>query len=117
MSQDQTCCIENASIKQIRLEDHKYGHYQYYEVFRTYYKERNLPENQCDEGKDGTITVRECIERFVDSDLGCHIKWHRNKPRQGEEDCSTEDQGWGFLNILCFFHNTFQPNKGATSDK
>ena len=72
------------------MEDHKYGHYQYYEVFRTFYKERNLPENRCHEGKDG-ITVRECIETFVDSKLGCHIPWHRNEQKQGEE-CSTEDQ-------------------------
>ena len=81
------------------MEDHQYGHYQYYEVFRTFYKERNLPENRCDEGKDGSVTVRECIERFVDSDLGCHIRWHRNKPGQGEEECSTEDQYMKYVTL------------------
>ena len=74
------------------MADHKYGHYQYYEVFRTFYKERNLPENRCDEEKDGGITVRECIEGFVDSYLGCHIPWHRNKPGQGGEKCTNKYQ-------------------------
>ena len=84
------------------MEEHTYGHYQYYEVFRTYYKEHNQPENRCDEsdeGIEGTITVRECIEKYVDSNLGCHIPWHRNKPKQGEKECSTEDQFMKYVSL------------------
>ena len=43
----------------------------------------------------GNATIRECIERFVDSNLGCHIPWHTNGPRKEEEDCSSQEQ---FLN-------------------
>ena len=81
------------------MQEHTHGHYQYYEVFKTYYKEQNLPENRCDEGKEGTISVRECIEQFVDSELGCHIAWHRNKPKQGEQDCSTDSQYLKYVSL------------------
>ena len=80
---------------QIRKEEDKYGHYIYYELFQTYYKELNHRENKCDEMGEGKTTIRECIERFVDSELGCHIPWHINEPREGEEDCSDQKQ---FLN-------------------
>ena len=73
------------------MEEDKYGHYQYYEIFRTYYKEHNQPENKCEE-EDGNSTIRECIEEFIDSTLGCHIPWHINERIIGSKDCSDEAQ-------------------------
>ena len=73
------------------MKEDKYGHYQYYEIFRTHYKEHNQPENMCDIG-DGNSTTRECIEKFIDSNLGCHIPWHINERMRGAKDCSDEDQ-------------------------
>ena len=73
------------------MEGDQYGHYQYYEIFRTYYKEHSHPENKCDEGEDN-ISVKDCIENFIDSELGCHIPWHTNERREEVNECSNEEQ-------------------------
>ena len=80
---------------QIRKKEDKYGHYIYYELFRSYHKELNRPENRCDETGEGNTTIRKCIEKFIDLELGCHIPWHTSEPGEGEEDCSDQEQ---FLN-------------------
>ena len=74
------------------MPEDKYGHYQYYEIFRTSYKEHNQDDNMCDDQGYGNCTVKDCIEEFVDSELGCHIPWHTNARREGDEDCSQEKQ-------------------------
>ena len=76
---------------QIRMPEDKYGHYQYYEIFRTSHKMHNQDGNMCNE-EDGKITVTECIEMFIDSELGCHIPWHANKVRDKNADCSDEKE-------------------------
>ena len=80
------------------MKEDKYGHYQYYEIFRTQYKELNEPPNKCDEG-DGGMTVKNCIESFIDSDLGCHISWHTNERKDGDENCNNEEQFSRYLSI------------------
>ena len=74
------------------MEEDKYGHYQYYEIFQTYYKDQNLPENRCYDGKPRNITVKQCIEKFIDTDLGCHIPWHMNKPTGQNTECFSNEQ-------------------------
>ena len=73
------------------MEEDQYGHYQYFEIFRTYYKEYNHGKNKCKEGDDN-ISVKDCIESFIDTDLGCHIPWHTNERKEGNEECSKEEQ-------------------------
>lgn len=79
------------------MKEDKYGHYQYYEIFRTHYKELNEPPNNCDEG-DGKMTVKDCIESFIDSHLGCHIPWHTNG-QEGEENCFNEEHFKRYVKI------------------
>ena len=81
------------------MEEDKYGHYQYFEIFRTSYKERNQDGNICDEGEGDlpgphktTQTVKDCIERFIDCELGCHIPWHTSERKEEHDDCSSEEE-------------------------
>ena len=73
------------------MKEDKYGHYQYFEIYRTYYKEQDQPENRCN-ALNGNISVKDCIESFIDSDLGCHIPWHTNEHREEYSDCSNKEQ-------------------------
>ena len=61
---------------------------------QTFHKDRNLPNNKCDEGfnVEMNFTVRVCIEKAIDSIMGCHIPWHTNRIVHDHEDCSTESQ-------------------------
>ena len=73
------------------MPEDKYGHFQYYEIFQTYHKEHNQDESTCYErGSNNTVT--DCIERYIDSELGCHIPWHTNDGREGHADCWSEKQ-------------------------
>ena len=88
------------------MEEDRYGHYQYYEIFRTHYKELNESPNKCDEGNDGSETVKDCIENFIDSSLGCHIPWHTNLlGGEGEEICSNKEQFSKYVKISNKFSN------------
>ena len=73
------------------MPEDKYGHYQYYEIFRTSHKMHNQDGNMCNE-EDGKTTVKNCIEMFIDSELGCHVPWHANKVRDKHADCSDEKE-------------------------
>ena len=77
------------------MEEDKYGHYQYFEIFRTSYKERNQDGNICDEGEGPhktTQSVKDCIERFIDCELKCHIPWHTSERKEEHADCSSEEE-------------------------
>ena len=92
-------------IFQIRKTEDKYGHYQYYEIIQTYFKDLNSnilgkeTKNQCYDGEETSVTVRECIERFIDSDIGCHIPWHTYKSKGTDAKCSTNDQFHKYVSL------------------
>ena len=73
------------------MPEDKYGHYQYYEIFRTSYREHDRGGNLCDEG-GGNTTVKDCIERYIDCELGCHIPWHTSERKEIHADCSDEEE-------------------------
>ena len=90
------CWNYRAYLFQIRFEEDKYGHYQYYEILQTYYKDMDLLNNKCeDEGLnvEKGVSVRECIEQAIDFIMECHIPWHISTNKTDvHEDCSTESQ-------------------------
>ena len=52
----------------------------------------NLDENQCDNKEiDQEPTVRECIENYINAELGCNIPWSINKDSR-KQDCVANDQ-------------------------
>ena len=55
--------------------------------------------NQCYAGKESNVTVRECIERFIDSDIGCHIPWHTYKTKGTGSECLTKEQFLKYVSI------------------
>ena len=57
-----------------------YGHYIYYEIFRTEYVDHDQEDNKCDD-KDiaQTPTVTECIEEHINVKLGCNVPWHSTR--------------------------------------
>ena len=72
---------------QPRDQNSDYGHYQYYDIHQTNKVRLDLPNQPCE---DNGISLRECIERSVDSQLGCHVPWYA--VRSHLHDCGTEDQ-------------------------
>ena len=77
------------------MEEDKYGHYQYFEIFRTSYKERNQDGNICDDGEGPhktTQSVKDCIERFIDCELKCHIPWHTSERKEEHADCTSDEE-------------------------
>ena len=75
---------------QLRHTEDLLGHYAYYEIIQTQYKDLNIPDNECKEDHGTGPSVRECIEQSVDRHLGCHIPWHLGD-RTGKE-CNSEEQ-------------------------
>ena len=73
------------------------GHYAYYEILQTSYKDLNRPDNECAEEHGGSPSIRECIEQSVNRHLGCHIPWHLGNATG--QDCSTEDQFLSYASI------------------
>ena len=64
----------------------------YYEVFRTEYLDYDLEENRCDNRAiSESPTVRDCIESYINTKLGCNIPWHNTKD-SGKQDCSSDEQ-------------------------
>lgn len=74
------------------MPEDKYGHYQYYEISRTSYKEHTQDGRSMCDKRTGSTTVKDCIESFIDSDLGCHIPWHTNACQAEDKNCSNREQ-------------------------
>ena len=64
----------------------------YYEIFRTYYVDYNLNENQCHNKEiDQEPTVRGCIENYINAELACNIPWSMSKDGR-KQDCEANEK-------------------------
>ena len=80
-------------ILKVRKSDTKFGHYMYYEVFRTEYLDYDLEEDRCENRYImEEPTVRDCIESYINANIGCNIPWHNNTKESGKQDCSSKKQ-------------------------
>ena len=78
--------LPNAYL-QPRHQNSNYGHYQYYDIHQTNKVRLNMPNKPC---LDNDKSLRECIESYVDSQLGCHIPWYA--VHSDLQACETEGQ-------------------------
>ena len=78
-------------VIQLKHRNDTFGHFAYYEILQTYYKDLNLPDNRCESPQEqGDTSVRRCIEKYIEKFLKCHIPWHVNA--SSTKKCRTEDE-------------------------